>query len=267
MATVLGEEIHLGVENPRLTFREEPKHPDTWMGRRVLALDGVPAFELSFWCTTCGYLFERREGADNTLSLAELQDRLTAGVVGLDRDVIDSFAQVLSRGNYIPMLLTVTPHLIHPMREGDYFAEEQVVMWGLDGFTGLPQFPKTPYYRTFDAPMDATSHLFEFVVPMTPPTWDNSAQVSQFEQVLRTSSAPTAVALSTLDVCAPAEQRGDTWGTHWVLTHFLLDGHHKMHAAANTGRPLQLLCLLDTSAGLAEPEQVTRATKLRTAKA
>lgn len=50
---------------------------------------------------------------------------------------------------------------------------------------------------------------------------------------------------------------------HWGLTHFLLDGHHKMHAAADTGRPLRLLSLLSVDGSLASPEEIARIPALR----
>ncbi len=50
---------------------------------------------------------------------------------------------------------------------------------------------------------------------------------------------------------------------HWALTHFLLDGHHKMEAAAREGRPLRLLSLLAVEASLATPELVMRVPELR----
>ncbi|MFD7540197.1 transposase [Streptomyces sp. NPDC059819] len=37
----------------------------------------------------------------------------------------------------------------------------------------------------------------------------------------------TTVAISTLDVCQSALGLADAPATHWGLTHFLLDGHHK----------------------------------------
>jgi hypothetical protein len=52
----------------RLAFAEADKPEGTWAGRRLLVLDDKPAFELSFWCGTCPFLFERLEGAHETLS-------------------------------------------------------------------------------------------------------------------------------------------------------------------------------------------------------
>ena len=90
------------------------------------------------------------------------------------------------------------------------------------------QHPRTPYYRTFETTIDAEAHLYEFVVPMVPPSWNDSARVlRRTPSGCAQSSAPTAVAVTTLDVCAPAvAATARDWYTHWCLTHFLLDGHH-----------------------------------------
>jgi hypothetical protein len=259
-----GDPTPLGSATPRLTFGEEKRSPQDGVGRRVLFLDDQPAFELSFWCGTCQFLFRRLESANERLSIADLRRRLTDGVDGLDEEVISRFADLLPRGAYLPLLLTVTPRLVHPVQEGDYFAEEQVATWGLDSFWGLPEYPHTPYYRTFDTPVDGDAHLHEFVVPMVPPTWNDQVTVAGHAEALSRSASPTAVAISTLDVCQPAMDDGSTdHHAHWGLTHFLLDGHHKMQAAAEGGRPLQLLSLLSLDGSLATAEQVALVPQLR----
>lgn len=72
-------------------------------------------------------------------------------------------------------------------------------------------------------------------------------------------SRPTAVAVATLDVCEPPTDIGEDVYEHWGLTHFLLDGHHKVQAAAETGAPITLLSLLALDASLAGSEQVDAA--------
>lgn len=181
----------------------------------------------------------------------------------MDEKVIDRFATLLPRGSYLPLLLSVTPRLIHPVKEGDYFAEEQVATWGINGFWGLPEYPHTAYYRTFDTRVDDESHLFEFVVPMLPPASNDRETVAQHIARLETSARPTAVAVSTLDVCQPAMDYGTDYYSHWGLTHFLLDGHHKMHAAAASGQSLRLLSLLSVEGSLAAAEQVAAVPRLR----
>lgn len=119
------------------------------------------------------------------------------------------------------------------------------------------------YYRTFETAVDDEAHLFEFVVPMVPPSWNDKGRVRWHRSRLRESSQPTAVAVATLDVCAPADEQGEDYFAHWGLTHFLLDGHHKLEAASENGSALQLLSLLSIDASLASGEQVAQVANLR----
>ncbi len=243
---------------------EEPKPEGAWAGRRLLWLDEKPAFELSFWCGTCPFLFKRLEGSNGTVSLAETESRLADGIEDLDENIINRFGGLLPAGAYLPMLLSIQPRLVSPLKEDDYFSEEQVTTWGIDGFWGLPEYPHTPYYRTFETPVGSDAHMFEFIVPMVPPSWNEPERVQLHSERLRTSSRPTAVAVSTLDVCQPAmDDNSRDYFAHWALTHFLLDGHHKLDAAAQTMKSLQLLSLLSVDASLASEDQVSQVPELR----
>lgn len=247
-----------------LRFGEAPKAKGAWAGRRLLWLGSKAAFELTFWCGTCPLLFQRLEGATSTLSTAELEDRLSRGLSEIDSDVLAAFAELLPATAYLPILLQVTPRLVTPAAEGDYFAHEQVATWGLNGFWGLPENPRTPYYRTFETPVTTGAHLYEFVVPMVPPTWNDRARVQQYSQALETGSLPTVVAVSTLDISQPAlRDHSSDYYEHWALIHFVLDGHHKLEAAAAAGRPLQLLALVAIDASLAKEADILRLPAIR----
>ncbi|GAA1656514.1 hypothetical protein [Actinoplanes couchii] len=234
--------------------------------RRVLTVDEAPAFELSFWCGTCQFLFERLEGATTTFSGSPDHPTVQPGP-GLDEAAISRFGELLPRASYQPLLLQVNPRLIHPAKPGDYFAEEQVATWGVDSFWGLPTYPRTQYYRTFETRVSSDAHLYEFVVPMVPPSWNDRARVDAYAADLAAGAPGTAVAVSLLDVCAPAVDQGSDYYTHWALVHFLLDGHHRMQAAAETGRPLRLLSLLSLEAGLAAASQTAELPTIRAAAA
>jgi hypothetical protein len=255
----------VGVSQPRLSFGEAPKPDGAWAGRRLLWLDGEPAFELSFWCGTCQFLFQRLEGATSTCSIDDVERVLADGLQGIDDDMVARFGSLLPRGEYLPLLLHLEPRLVRPAQSGDYFAEEQVATWGPDAFWGLPEYPGTPYYRTYEATIGVDAHLFEFVVPMVPPPWNDPERVAMYTADLAGGAIPTAVAVSILDVCAPAVDQGTDYYTHWALTHFLLDGHHKMQAAAEAARHLRLLSLLSVDASLGSPEQVALIPSLRSA--
>ncbi|MDT9686791.1 hypothetical protein Q5762_00180 [Streptomyces sp. P9(2023)] len=261
-----GEPRRLGVPAPkaRLLFEAEQRENGGGPGRRLLVVDGEPAFALSFWCGTCQFLFRRLETARQTLSLESVQERLTGTLADPDDGgVIDAFGALLPEGEYLPILLRVEPRLIIPGQEGDYFSNEQVATWGLDPFWGLPEYPHTPYYRSFETAVDASAHLYEFVVPMVPPTWNARERVEEYVELMGRGTVPTAVAVSTLDVCEPASGQPDDHYRHWGLTHFLLDGHHKLEAAATADRPVQLLSLLALGEGLAASEDCARLPALR----
>lgn len=256
----------LGVDPDRATLRfgEAARRTGEWAGRRLLLLGDQPAFELSYWCGTCPVLFQRLDGANRTFSIEELDLTLSAGLDELDESVIEAFGSLLPDGEYLPILLGITPQLVHPAGQGDYFTEEQVVTWGVDSFWGLPRYPHTPYYRTFETAVSEDAHLYEFVVPMVPPTWLDPVRTLHYADTLRDSAKPTAVALSTLDVCQPAIGGTDRDPyAHWALTHFLLDGHHKLNAAARSGHALQLLCLLSLDGSLADEIDLDRLPSIR----
>ena len=228
----------------------------------MLRLDGEAAFELSYWCGTCPFLFRRLDGADHTLSLEKSAARLEAGLDRIDGRVLAPYGALLAKGTYVPLLVEVEPQLVEPAAAGDYFTGEQAESWVADVW-GPPESPQTPYYRTFQTKVSQDAHLFEFVVPMVPPSWNDSGCVDAYKSGMRNGVRPTAVAVTTLDVCRPEIVGGVDECAHWGLTHFLLDGHHKLQAAAETGSPVRLLSLLALDACLADREQIDAALRAR----
>lgn len=248
----------------RLHFDTELQELGGGPRRRLLMVDDEPAFELSFYCGTCPLLFRRLDTAREKLSLESMQERLRGPLDDPDdAGVIGAFGALLPEGEYLPLLLDVAPRLVIPGNEGDYFSVEQVTAWGIDQFWGLPEYPHTPYYRTFETAVDADAHLYEFVVPMVPPTWNQRERVEAYIASMEQGTVPTAVAISTLDVCQSALGLADDPAAHWGLTHFLLDGHHKLEAAAAAGRPVRLLSLLTLGESLAGADDHARLPALR----
>lgn len=256
----------LGVPEAEATVRiaVDVQSADRAVGGRFLRLADRPAFELAFPCGTCPLLFDRRDGANTRVSLDDPDGQLAAGLTTVDNGVVERYGGLLPNGLYQPLLLKIAPRLVAPAGSNDYFTHEQVATWGIDGFSGAPESPGTPYYRTFETRIDDDQHLYEFVVPMVPPTWNAPDRVDRYAEVMAAGAVPTAVALSFLDVLQPAMDDDSTdYYTHWGLTHFLLDGHHKLHAAARTGTPITLLTLLAHDDGLADPEDLTRLLSIR----
>lgn len=249
--------ISLGVREKRAALvvpTPEPA-PGTAFAPRRLVLRGVPVFELNLWCGTCPALFKKLaepEAAD----LGMANQRLNSGLSGIDDEVLRLYGKVLPKSEYTVLLLDLEPRLVEPGDASDYFAHEQVNTWGIDPVVGAAEDPGTPYYRTFETSVGRKRHLYEFVVPMVPPAWNDTARVDEYSAVTRGEPA-TAVAYSLLDVLQPAMDEGEDYYEHWVLTHFLLDGHHKIEAAARAGRPLRLLSLVDERISIASADELT----------
>lgn len=127
-----------------LRFGEESKQEGAWAGRRLLYMRDKPAFELSFWCGTCQFIFRRLEGANEGSSAEDLSDRMAEGLADLAPDVIERFGDLLPAGGYVPLLIEVAPRLVMPVGDGDYFAREQIETWGVDGFGVCRSTPEPP---------------------------------------------------------------------------------------------------------------------------
>jgi hypothetical protein len=69
--------------------------------------------------------------------------------------------------------------------------------------------------------------------------------IDNYARILREGeSRPTALAVATVDDRGPAVwDRQPQYTRHLIVTLYLLDGHHKVLAAAGAGLPVQFLAL------------------------
>lgn len=92
---------------------------------------------------------------------------------------------------------------------------------------------------------------------MFPGSWLEDNRVSQYEKLLAEENKPTAVSLSILDIKQPADWEGEKDVTsHWCLAHYLIDGHHKVNAAAKIGSSINLISFVALSEGVSSVEEV-----------
>jgi hypothetical protein len=226
---------------------------------RFITLDGKKAHYIGNICGTCEFIFERHEGATNKVSPQQLQEVFRNGIDRISDPIINTVMSVLPAGAYKVLLLSCRPHLITPSKAGDYFFEEQIALWGVDPFWGCPHYTKTEYYRTEVIKVSEHGGLFEFIVPMFPGRYLKSQTIQSYKALQNRQPLPTALAISMLDVKQPAEWDGNPEiQEHWCLAHYLLDGHHKMYAAAQSGKPISLLSCLAIQKGVSGPEQITK---------
>ena len=89
--------------------------------------------------------------------------------------------------------------------------------------------------------------------------WLTMTTVSEYAEALRTKAPGTAVSIAVLDVKGPADWNDDREPDpveHWCLIHYLLDGHHKLHAASESGKPFRLLSFVALSQGVSTRAQI-----------
>jgi hypothetical protein len=243
-----------------VAFEHQQPDPPGWGYRRFLSISGKRAYELSYPCDTCQFLFERQEGAVETVPVTRLAQQLRSGITTLDSALCDQVAPILPGGQYSVSLLEITPELTTPFSEEDYFSHEQVLLWGMDPFWGLPHYPKTEYYRTTSREIGDRKALFEFVVPMIPKNWLKKETWKGFQAQINRREKPTALAISVLDTKQPADwDESSAINQHWCLAHFLLDGHHKVFAASQLHKPITLLSFLAVGESIAYRSEIDRA--------
>jgi len=220
---------------------------------RFLTLDGKPAYHIGNICNTCAFFFERLEGAVRSVQFDAVVSVLTDGVDELTPDLAEQLARLLPEGEYTACLLSCHPARTRPGGIDDYFSHEQTDLFGVDTFWDLPHDPRTEYYRLGTKMITPARRLFEFLVPMFPGRWLNPETVAAYGAALAVGKTPTAVAISILDVKGPAETDGIV-EQHLCLTHYILDGHHKVLAAAQAQRSVGLLSMLTKGHGVCDDD-------------
>lgn len=107
--------------------------------------------------------------------------------------------------NFRVSLLEVKPKLIDLGKEEDYFSNEQIKVWGVDRFWGLPHYPKIKYYRGLKKELTNTSKLSEFVVPTFPVNWLDDETVEMYKSIISNRKKSTALCISVLKELADYE--------------------------------------------------------------
>ena len=226
---------------------------------RFITLDGKKAHYIGNVCGTCEFISERHEGANSKVSPASLSALLRSGISDINDAIKDAVMVLLPASDYKMLLLSCAPRLITPSKAGDYFFEEQVELWGIDPFWGVPHYTKNEYYRTEVLKVSEHGGLFEFIVPMFPGRYLDTKTIEFYKALPSRQPGPTAFAISVLDVKQPADWGGNPEiQEHWCLAHYLLDGHHKMFAAAQSGKPISLLSCLAIKKGVSGPNEIAK---------
>jgi hypothetical protein len=227
-----------------------------------LTIGGETAFQTGYdLCDTCAYLFRKVVPAQKLSDGAteEVAHRLSSLLRDMrhipDSSTLQEFGAILAPGMYSAALVRLTPELTMPGDSKDYFANEAVATWGLDPYFGVPESPRTPYYRLGTTDLGKVRYGGKLLgvalgVPLYPPTQEammSEEVIGQYRDALRDDRAqPTVFALGLADDRGPAvwKEPAPEYTRHLIVTLYILDGHHKVAAAAREHRPLQFLAFL-----------------------
>lgn len=248
------EARHIHNLQPTITF------PTTGGGSwkiwdRFIAVHGESVFEIGNICGTCEFWFRRLGQKGAQVDINDIDSRLAEGITEVRDQAVGAFEQLLESGTYRIAFIQLTPTIVQPGTADDYFIHELADMWPQnDG--DAPNDPATPYFSIVGRRgflINGEKDLgFEFIAPLQNPALLDSSRVEYFQKAIEKGTAPTAVAVGILDI----KQHYDSEIAHWCLTHYLMDGHHKVAAAALTGQPITLLTFISSDFGISNSDQV-----------
>jgi hypothetical protein len=215
---------------------------DAGYSNRYLAVDGAVTFDLGFPCASCTTLFQRVDQSKVPISPHEVSARLNAGLTELDDELVDTISRALPIGRYFLVTRTVEPQMVRHGDAADFFSTKY------SRLSEVEHDPATEYFLLANRRLPRSS-LFgsdagfvEVAVPLYPTSLCDNAVVTDWEGRLLADAKPTALALSVPQVL---EDREGHVQTTFVLTHFLLDGHHKMLAASRAPQRIQILAAIN----------------------
>jgi hypothetical protein len=231
---------------------------------RFLAIDEDEVWDLGFPCGSCTILFRRVVAEAPPVPPSEISRRLNSGIHQLDDDLVRAVSKILPIGEYLVTLLRMDPRLVGPGDADDYFTHEFKS-------TRLHEHdPETPYYRgrTTKLPVQAGfgnwTLFVELAVPLSPVEATHESVVAEWQSKLEEGASPSVLAVTIPEWVSEHYniEPGTQPDTHVVLTHFILDGHHKMMAAARNGTSLSVMAFINLESTPGEQWPAERIEKL-----
>lgn len=228
-----------------------------------LLVAGERVFEFGCPCGTCGIVFRKVGASAHQVSDSEAF-RLLGKLDFVPTDeVLRRLARVLQPGSYHPAILEGTVMLIEPGAPNDYFASDVVRLSGLEP----PDYnrassPRSPYYRFgSDFDLDRTGRttgphkalVTAVIMPLHDPSRLSRERVDYWLRQGDSGTPLTALAVAVIDNQQPAMSPADEsypYEEQFLFTNCLLDGHHRVQAAAESGRAVRILSLLARESSL-----------------
>ena len=199
-------------------IRKDNQRPWWW----YLDIQGEPLYLISNLCGTCEAIFRRVSERNLPLTPRQFSDLLEAGMTTIPWLAIEMVTALLPRGNYTAELITAAPTLITQRTSRPEVACEAGYYW-------LQNLQKTDQ-----------GIKYELFLPLVPIPALDQTRIDFYKSQIDAGGKPSALVLTLEDSRNP---RGNPYYQS-ARAHFLLDGHHKMMAATQLGKPITVLSFL-----------------------
>ena len=229
-----------------------------------LTVAGKRIFEYGCPCGTCGIVFRKVGKIADRISDREAVHLLGTLDTMPPNRVLRRLARVLEPSCYYPRIIEGTVMRVEPGTPDDYFATDVVRLFGLEAPDNKqPSSPKTTYYRLgVDHELERTgrrsgSHkalVTAVVMPLHDTSLLNRERIDFWKHQFNIGVGLTAFAVSVVDNQSPAMNAVDDtyeYEEQFLFTNCLLDGHHRIQAAAELGAPVRILSLMARDFSLA----------------
>ncbi len=205
--------------------------------RRHLAIDHEKIYFYGNSCGSCPFMFQKVGKNKIKLTPQDVTEILKQGPKAIGVDLIQAISKIVPDGKYKIGYFEVDLEEVTNKSRNDPIAE---MVWAAHEDGG----PKTKYYRSKKVPINSITNLFELVLPLFSDNELHSQTIREYKRLINKGSQPTALAISIVQQRICLMGPGGEVPTDICLTHFLLDGHHKIKAASKMKRPIKLLSFL-----------------------
>jgi hypothetical protein len=204
-----------------LSLKIQGENTGPWNLLLYLNLLGKPLYLIGNLCCTCQAMFQGVNYAQLPLTPQQLSHQLQTGISFVSRDIIDTVAAILPKGMYQIGLVTTKPVLVAGQKPPVYTGCQADYYWS-------GQYTEAPNHGEY-----------EIILPIVPRSDINGNRVAYYKALYKDGREPTALAFSMYDYRVV---RGEYYTD--ILSHFLLDGHHKVMAASQLSRSVTILSFL-----------------------
>ncbi len=210
---------------PVLDFKLSTEEP-TRTSSRYLTVHGQKVFDLGILCETCSFLYTRLSDTPMPLQPDELSLLLHNGLESVNKDIIETIRKLIPSGQYTTGLITLFPEFVKHL-----------------GYVGYGEITESFYFAGKDK-VDDHGEIEQAIIPLFTPESLKKNIVEKYKSDIVEGAKPTALAISIAEGKHMMSGGGYDAPDCISLMHFLIDGHHKVHAASELGRPITLLSFL-----------------------